>query len=83
MRTPLLPQRWVLFEYSSFDQFPNDSVQSFAYIYSAVNESFKLSLKIKEAITFYINLYGCMNKLYCTVSPMPSVMSRASPRVNL
>ena len=23
MRTPLLPQRWVLFEYSSFDQFSN------------------------------------------------------------
>ena len=23
MRTPLLPERWVSFEYSSFDQFPN------------------------------------------------------------
>ena len=22
---PLLPQRWVLFEYSSFDQFPNNA----------------------------------------------------------
>ena len=22
MRTPLLPQRWVLLEYSGFDQFP-------------------------------------------------------------
>ena len=31
MRTPLLPQRWVLFEYSSFDQFPNIKLQARAH----------------------------------------------------
>ena len=48
MRTPLLPQRWVLFEYSSFSQFPYEGLSCRVVHEGRLTETFEVKTGVRQ-----------------------------------